>query len=310
MPTPHEPTPPAIPAPARTGAGISWLFGDDDVNVDGVLQARPDLKGRACAAYLVKHETCDTLPKEHLRADSALANVRALMPGLDFRIEEQLAFSRIYRQRTQEDVGEEYDALFSVPHEHDDQWRLLLRSTDRDGLLVPVPLFLEMLGQYALFRAAGVERTATLDVTLIAGFDSVQAILRNQGIGACEYQLIRGSSFMAAYALAHFMGLDQRLVTFGLLCATGQSEAMAAIFGHVIRERGDVLAFDNAMRVFLRQTTGASRETWRAAESADRLRMVSEAAAALIAEGSAGHDRRRTKAEPQATVAPAIRTLH
>lgn len=266
--------------------GLIWRTSGHGIDVDGLVANSPTLAHAAEGAFLKSSNGVGVvLPQAHLAADDVRRNVHAMFPGLGVRILSPSRFDAVAPEGTRGDV------FLVMPC--DDPWSIGLKAVGDDGLYVHAIDLLRVLGRYVMARvafasgaaphekvpcfkgAAGLVWSIETQRGLIAG-DPLKIVQRfPEVIGAvCEY--------FTGYVIASIVGLDPRLVTFGILKLEQENRSME---GLSLGYQGDlryVVGIPEALSNFLSRQAGLSREKWQDMEPMARCVAVAEAAKVLI----------------------------
>jgi len=150
---------------------------------------------------------------------------------------------------------------------------------------VQVHTLLQSLGTYAMMRAGGMGPGHSKTTVDAAGYHEGLALLQAmQG----ERPYPRGepmdvAGLFAAYPMAHFLSLDTRSASFGVLLAEVCHPDLRGFTAAVMRKTAPVVAgHGDQFGEFLVNTVGATRETWMLSEPEERIRLVARATLALM----------------------------
>lgn len=273
---------------------VSWSYGPENCEVEGILANNPRLRREATWLFLghLGNGVVASLPHRDVAVEDVRRNIPRLFPSLTLVIDTP---SRI-QQASNEAMGEmplKFD-YYSVryPIGDDNRRFIVLQTTDETGQYVPISHLLHTLGYHVLGIAGGFRGGGQTKLDGIPVAISAMAMLltmpkykhcQNNPNALDVHERIEVAAYFVGYALAHYLGFDPRCMSHLLLEEEHRQPRFQGLVAAFIGDLCWIIGHRKAFANFIEHHSAVSREKWQSSDSESfRVGVANKMASALL----------------------------
>lgn len=273
---------------------ITWTFGPECCEVEGILANNPCLRREATWLFLghLGNGVVASLPHRDVAVEDVRRNISRLFPSITLVIDTP---SRI-QQASDEAIGHmplKFD-FYSVrfPIGDDNRRFIVLQTTDETGRYIPIAHLLHTLGYHVLGIAGGLKGGGNTKLDGIPAAISAMAMLltmpkykhfQSNPNALNVHERIEVAGYFVGYSLAHYLGFDPRCMSHLLLEEEHRQPRFKGLIEAFVGDLCWIVGHGKALANYVEHHSAVSREKWQSSDSESfRVGVANKMASALL----------------------------